>query len=72
MRSIRLRSSNKTAYYIIAILVIVLAFILLGGGTWLKGLSGGRSGMAGLQWAQIIISLVIGFFLGWVASKRRW
>jgi uncharacterized membrane protein len=70
MRKIRLRSSNKTAYYIIAILVILLAFILLGGGNWVKG-SGG-SGMAGLQWVQIIISLIIGFFLGWVASKRKW
>jgi hypothetical protein len=70
MRKIRLRSSNKTAYYIIAILVILLAFILLGGGNWVKG-SGG-SGMAGLQWAQIIISLGIGFFLGWVASKMKW
>lgn len=70
MRRIRLRSSNKTAYYIIAIMVILLAFILLGGVTWVKG--NGGSGMGGLQWAQIIISLGIGFFLGWVASKRKW
>jgi len=72
MARIRLRSSNNTAYYIIALLVIILAFVLLGGGAWVKGMNRGGSGMAGLQWLQIIVSLVIGFLLGWVASKRKW
>jgi hypothetical protein len=69
-----LNSKNRSLLYIIAFLVIVIAFILLGGGDWLKGMThGNRSiGMGNLQWIQIIISLGIGFVIGLVVGKRRW
>ncbi len=61
-------------YYIIAFAVIVIAFLLLGGATWMKGLGhgGGSMNMASLRWGQILISLVLGFLLGWFASRRKW
>jgi hypothetical protein len=69
-----LNSKNRSLLYIIAFLVIVIAFILLGGGDWLKGMTHrNRSiGMGNLQWIQIIISLGIGFVIGLVVGKRRW
>ena len=65
---------NTTAIYFIAIAVIIVAFLLLGGGTWMKGMMhGGRSaGMANLNWAQILISLGLGFLLGVVVGRRKW
>ena len=62
----RIISTNKTAYYIIALLVILIAFLLLGGGTWLKGLTYSHSSnsMAKLHWLQIIIGAAIGFLAG--------
>jgi len=68
------KSSNKTALYIIAIVIIVVAFFLLGGGTWTRGIMhGSRSaGMASLQWAQILISLALGFLLGFLVARKKW
>jgi TRAP-type C4-dicarboxylate transport system permease small subunit len=64
---------NKKAIYVIAVIAIVVAFFLLGGGTWIKGLSHGNVsiGLENWNWTQIIISLVIGFILGLLFSKRR-
>ena len=69
----RMISTNKTAYYIIAILVIVVAFLLLGGGPWIKGLAHthGPNSMASLRWAQILIGAVIGFLSGIMVARRR-
>jgi hypothetical protein len=69
----RISSKNTTAVYLIVFIVILIAFLLLGGGTWLKGLThGGRSmSFANWNWVQILISLVIGFLLGLLASRRR-
>lgn len=69
-----LKRNNTTAFYVIAFLVVVVAFFLLGGSTWIKGMShGSRSaGMANLQWAQILISLGLGFLLGLIVGKRKW
>jgi hypothetical protein len=68
------RRNTTTLYYVIAIVVIIVAFLLLGGGPWIKGMThGSRSiGMTSLHWGQILISLVLGFLLGWIASKRKW
>jgi hypothetical protein len=65
-------SSNRTAYFVIAILVIVIAF-LLGTGPWLKDLLHvhGSMGMANIHWTQIFIGAGIGFILGLIVSKRR-
>ena len=70
----RIASINTTAIYIIALVAIIVAFLLLGGGQWIKGLSlGTRSiNMADLNWLHIIISLGIGFLLGLVVGRRKW
>jgi hypothetical protein len=72
--SARRIKTNKSVLYIIAIVIIIVAFLLLGGGPWLRGLTHGSSsiGMAHLNWAQILISLVIGFLLGLLAGRRKW
>jgi len=68
------RRNTKTLYYIIAFAVIVIAFLLLGGAAWVKGIGhgGGNMNMASLNWVQILISLAVGFLLGWIASRRKW
>ena len=70
----RLFGTNTTATYIIAISVIIVAFLLLGGGPWIRGMMHGRGSMSmsHLNWAQILISLVIGFLLGFIAGRRKW
>ncbi len=74
MMSTRKISSNTTVLYVTVFIVIVVAFLLLGGGPWIRGMMhGGRSmGMANWNWAQILISFGLGFLLGLVVSKRRW
>jgi hypothetical protein len=68
------RRNTRTLYYVIAFAVIVIAFLLLGGGPWIKGLGHGNGsmGMTNLRWGQILISLGLGFLLGWIASRRKW
>ncbi|HCE57828.1 MAG TPA: hypothetical protein DER09_08420 [Prolixibacteraceae bacterium] len=67
----RIFSSNRTAVYIIAVVVVVVAFLLLGGKNWLAGAMHGGGSLGNLNWVQILISLVLGFLLGVVVSKRR-
>ena len=68
------RRETKILYYVIAVVVIIVAFFLLGGGPWIKGLGHGSSsmGMTNLHWGQILISLGLGFLLGWLASRKKW
>ena len=68
----RITASNKTATYLIIFVVILVAFLLLGGGPWIKGLmhSNHSVGMAHLKWAQILIGFGLGFLLGLVVSRR--
>ena len=65
---------NTRAVYVIAILVIVVVFLLLGGGPWTKGLMHGNRSihMANWNWVQILISLGLGFVLGLIVAKRKW
>jgi hypothetical protein len=68
------RRETTIIYYGLALVVIVVAFLLLGGGTWITGLTHGSSSIRAtdLHWGQILISLGLGFLLGWIVSKRRW
>ena len=67
------RRNTRTLYYLIAAAVIIIAFLLLGGGPWIKGLGHGNSSMemTHLRWGQILISLGLGFLLGWLVAKRK-
>jgi hypothetical protein len=68
------RRNTRTLYYVIAFAVIIIAFLLLGGTSWIKGIGhgGGSIGITNLHWGQILISLGLGFLLGWVASRKKW
>jgi H+/Cl- antiporter ClcA len=67
------RRETAILYYVIAFVVILVAFLLLGGVDWVKGLTHGSNSMrvSDLRWGQILISLGLGFLLGWIVSRRR-
>lgn len=68
-----IRTTNSSAIYVIALVVIIIAFILLGGGAWIKDTFNGSSSIntANWNWAQILISLGIGFVIGLLSGRRR-
>ena len=66
---------NTTAvYYVLAFVAVIVIFLLLGGGPWLKGMmhGSGSTGMAQLNWVQILVSLGLGFLLGIIVAGRKW
>ena len=65
---------NTAVIYILAFAVIVMAFFLLGGGPWIKGITNGSRAISvsSLHWGQILISLGLGFLLGWIVFRRKW
>jgi hypothetical protein len=68
------RSESRTIFYVVAIAVVVIAFLLLGGVPWLHGLGHGNGPMrmTNMHWGQIVISLGLGFLLGWIYFRRKW
>ena len=68
-----IRTNNGTPY-LIAVVVIVVAFLLLGGWPWLKGVMyrNGLMEMGSFNWPLILICVGIGFILGFLALRRRW
>jgi hypothetical protein len=68
------RTETRTLYYVVAVAVVVIAFLLLGGVPWMRGLGhvNGSMGMTSLHWGQILIGMGLGFLVGWIASRRRW
>lgn len=68
-----MNTSKNTTIYIIALAAILIAFLLLGGGTWMNGMiHGNRSiGIAQFCWTQILISLGIGILVGFLFAKRK-
>ncbi|MDD2278809.1 MAG: hypothetical protein PHD06_09860 [Bacteroidales bacterium] len=67
----RKKSKTTLAYIVIAILILVI-ILFFWGGDGLRGTSIGRSiGYSQWDWTQIIISLIIGFALGWLVCKRK-
>ena len=66
---------NTTAvYYVLAVVAVIVIFLLLDGGQWLKGMmhGSGSTGMAQLNWVQILVSLGLGFLLGIIVAGRKW
>lgn len=62
---------KQTTVYVIAIAIIIVAFLLLGGGDWINGRMN-HSNMNHWNWTQILISMAIGFVIGLLAAKRKW
>lgn len=73
MSTKRFLNSDRTALYFLAALVILVAFILIGGGSWVKGLGHGSGpvSLGQLQWLQILVSLGLGFLVGWLVFRRK-
>jgi TRAP-type C4-dicarboxylate transport system permease small subunit len=74
MKMMSTRRETRIIYFVVAVAVIAVAFLLLGGGPWIKGMGHGNGSMVttNLHWGQILISLGLGFLLGWLASRRKW
>lgn len=74
MSTSRFVKTNSTALYVVAVVVIIVAFLLLGGNQWMTGMMHNGRSMRSVQlnWVQIIISLAIGFVLGLLAARRKW
>lgn len=70
MNTRRSSALNTSVIYIIALVVIIVAFLLLGGASWARGMMHEHS-MYGWNWTQILISLGIGFLLGVLVGRRR-
>ena len=68
------RREKRIIYIVVAIAVIVIAFLLLGGGPVVSrlGRGNGSMGISNLHWGQILISLGLGFLLGWLTFRRKW
>ena len=68
------RRDTRSLYYVVAVAAVVIVFLLLGGGPWVKGMGHGNGSMRmpDLQWGQVLISLGLGFLLGWIAARRKW
>ncbi len=68
----RIATTNRTAVYLIAFTIIVVAFLILGGGPIIMNLmhGNGSPNLNNWNWTQILISLGIGFALGWLVSRR--
>jgi hypothetical protein len=66
-------TTNNKLLYLVAVLVLVIAFLLLGGRPWLNGIMHNQRslGLDSLNWIQILISLGVGFVLGVLYSRRR-
>ena len=73
MRTRNIRSSNNYVAYIIAFVVIVVAFMLLGGDQWARGLmhSGHSLNISDWDWVTILISLGVGVLIGILLIRRR-
>lgn len=67
-------TTNRTTYFLVALAVIIAAFLLLGGGPWVRGMMHGGSSMhlANLNWTQILIGLGLGFVIGLLVGRRKW
>jgi hypothetical protein len=74
MNTRRISTSNTAVVYFLVTVVIVMAFLLLDGVTWIKGMThtGNSIGMANWNWVHIIVSLGLGFLLGLIVAKRKW
>jgi H+/Cl- antiporter ClcA len=70
----KIRATRSSIQYLIAFVVIILAFMLLGGSQWFNNFAQGSrlNVVAGWNWAEILISLCLGFLLGVVVTKKNW
>ena len=74
MATRRTGSLSNTAIYLIAALVILLAFLILGGGSWMRGIMHGNGIMSisgwNWNWTQTLVTLGFGFLLGFIVARR--
>jgi hypothetical protein len=65
---------NTAVIYIMAVVIVVMLFFMLGGVAWMKGITNGNNAVSisNLHWGQILISLGLGFLIGWIVLRRKW
>ena len=68
MKSGRITTTTKTALYFIAFAIIIVACDTEQG--MMHG-NGGSMDTGSWNWAPILISLVIGFLLGYLVARKR-
>lgn len=67
-----MKTTNNTLIYIVVIAAVIIVFLLLGGSQWTSNaMHRGRPIMASWSWPQILISIGIGFVIGWFVARRR-
>jgi len=66
-----MKTTNKT-YQIIAFVIVIVLFLLLGGGAMTGArLSGGMMGGISWMWIPTVIVLGLGIFLGWAIFGKK-
>lgn len=68
----RIKASSATLIYVIIALMIIVLILILGGSDWLRSSQLNQSlGVSNWNWTQIIVSIGIGFGLGWLVFRKR-
>lgn len=66
-----MNSTNKTAL-VIAFVIVVVLFLLFGGGAMTGGtMSGGMMGGISWMWIPTLLTLGIGILLGWAIFGKK-
>ena len=65
-------SLNKTMVFILVTLIAILVVMVFGSSDWIRSVHANQSlGINSWCWTQIIISIALGFGLGWVVFKKH-
>ncbi|MDY0253812.1 MAG: hypothetical protein RBR30_05315 [Tenuifilaceae bacterium] len=68
----RIKASRTTLVYVIIALMIIVLILILGGSDWLRSSQLNQSfGVSNWNWTQIIVSIGVGFGLGWLVFRKR-
>jgi hypothetical protein len=71
MRKKIFNTSNRMVIYIIVALLVTVVIMVFGGSDWLMGTRVNQQlGISSWGWGQIILIIVIGFGLGWLAFRK--
>lgn len=67
----KIKASNSTLVYIIIAMAIIVIILILGGADWLRGSQLSQSfRYSHWNWPQILVSIGIGFTIGWAMFKK--
>ncbi len=69
----KFNTSKNFVPYLIALVVIVIAFLLLGGDHWFRGIMHGNHSLniSDWNWVTILISMGVGVLIGILLIRRK-